>query len=92
LVSRRRARRHSGPYGRLRDDRREPLRQWDGECHATHQRCHRRLPGEPAALKDPSLFAQARCDEGFVAWPGDLDLAPDAMHEEIKARGVWVLE
>jgi hypothetical protein len=26
-----------------------------------------------------------------VWWPGDLDLAPDAMHAEIKAHGRWVL-
>jgi hypothetical protein len=26
-----------------------------------------------------------------VGWPGDLDLAPDAMHAQIKAHGRWVL-
>ena len=50
------------------------------------------LFGVFAALKDPALFEQVHCDEGFVAWPGDIDLAPDAMYDEIKARGVWVLE
>lgn len=49
------------------------------------------LYGVFAALKDPALFAQARCDQGFVAWPGDLDLAPDAMYEEIRKHGIWVL-
>jgi hypothetical protein len=28
----------------------------------------------------------------FVEWPGDIDLAPDAMYDEIKALGVWILE
>ena len=28
---------------------------------------------------------------GAVTWPGELDLAPDAMYDEIKARGEWVL-
>ena len=42
-------------------------------------------------LKDPAVFAQARCDEGFVSWPGDIDLAPDAMHQAILVEGEWVL-
>jgi hypothetical protein len=44
------------------------------------------------ALADPSVFATVRCDQGFVEWSGDLDLAPDAMHEAIKEHGVWLLE
>jgi hypothetical protein len=44
-----------------------------------------------AGLADPSLFAQVRVDFGAVSWPGDLDLAPDAMHAAIQARGVWLL-
>ena len=43
-------------------------------------------------LADPSVFASARCDQGFVEWPGGLDLAPDAMYEAIRAHGVWLLE
>jgi len=35
-------------------------------------------------LRDPSRFAQAFVDNGAVSWPGDLDLAPDAMYEQIK--------
>ena len=50
------------------------------------------LFGVFAALRDPEFFAQVHCEQGFVEWPGDIDLAPDAMYEEIKARGVWVLE
>ena len=44
-----------------------------------------------AALSDPTLFAQAKLELGSVAWPGDLDLAPDAMHAAIKEHGVWRL-
>ena len=43
------------------------------------------------ALKDPIVFAQARVEAGAVTWPGNIDLAPDAMHAEIKYHGVWVL-
>jgi hypothetical protein len=50
------------------------------------------LFGVFAALKDPALFKQVHCAEGFVAWPGDIDLAPDAIYEAIKARGICVLE
>ncbi len=49
------------------------------------------LTGVFAALKDPILFEQAHIDGGAVVWPGDLDLAPDAMYQAIKSQGEWVL-
>jgi hypothetical protein len=49
------------------------------------------LTGVFAALKDPVLFQQAHIDGGAVAWPGDLDLAPDAMYQAIKSHGQWIL-
>lgn len=42
-------------------------------------------------LKDPEFFAQLRADDGFVSWPGDIDLAPDAMYDAIKRDGRWLL-
>jgi Protein of unknown function (DUF2442) len=49
------------------------------------------LTGVFEALKDPNVFAQARVEAGAVTWPGDLDLAPDAMYAEIRSHGEWVL-
>jgi len=49
------------------------------------------LKGVFEALRDPSFFAQAYVDDGVVTWPGELDIAPDAMHDEIKANGQWIL-
>jgi hypothetical protein len=49
------------------------------------------LTGVFEPLRDPGLFAQVRCDQGFVSWPGELDLAPDAMYAAIKERGIWEL-
>ena len=43
-------------------------------------------------LADPSLFAQVFVEHGAVTWPGEIDLAPDAMHAEIKKEGKWVLQ
>lgn len=44
-------------------------------------------------LSDPAKFRQVTVVGGAVTWPGELDLAPDAMHEEIKQRGgEWVVE
>jgi len=43
------------------------------------------------ALKDPEIFRQVRVEYGAVTWPGDIDLAPDAMYREIKRTGEWVL-
>jgi Protein of unknown function (DUF2442) len=49
------------------------------------------LTGVFSALKNPDLFKQVFIQGGAVAWPNDLDLAPDAMYHAIKASGVWVL-
>jgi ABC-type cobalamin/Fe3+-siderophores transport system ATPase subunit len=43
-------------------------------------------------LRDPVLFAQADVEYGAVGWPGEVDLAPDAMYDEIKKHGRWVPE
>ena len=42
-------------------------------------------------LKDPALFDEIDVVCGAVAWPGELDLAPDAMHDELAAHGEWIL-
>ena len=42
-----------------------------------------------AVLADASVFAQVTLDLGAVAWPGGLDLAPDAMHRDIARTGVF---
>ncbi len=52
---------------------------------------HSPKAGVFAALADPSLFAQVKLDCGAVAWPGELDLAPDAMHAAIQEHKVWLL-
>lgn len=44
-----------------------------------------------AALRDEGLFCQARLELGAVVWPDNLDLAPDAMHREIKEHGRWIV-
>ena len=36
-------------------------------------------------LRDPERFAAVRVEHGAVAWPDDLDLAPDALYAAIKA-------
>ena len=44
------------------------------------------------ALRAPAVFTQARVALGAVQWPNGADLAPDAMHEAIRERGVWVVD
>ena len=44
-----------------------------------------------AELLDPGRFAAVHVAFGVVTWPGEIDLAPDAMHAEIKAHGRWQL-
>ena len=44
-----------------------------------------------AHLTDPVRFHEAAVEMGAVTWPGELDLAPDRMHADIKASGECVL-
>jgi hypothetical protein len=39
-----------------------------------------------AALRDETVFRQVFLEYGAMTWPGEIDLAPDAMHEEIKKK------
>ncbi len=55
------------------------------------QMVHAADSGVFAALRDQALFDQAFIRYGAVTWPGDLDLAPDAMYDKIKAAGKWVI-
>ena len=45
-----------------------------------------------AQLAVPALFLQAYIQYGAVTWPGELDLAPDAMYAETKQHGEWKLK
>lgn len=45
-----------------------------------------------AVLKDKDKFNQAYLEYGVLTWPGEIDLAPDAMHDSIKKNGRWVLQ
>jgi hypothetical protein len=45
-----------------------------------------------AQLRDPILFAKVHVEYGAVVWPGEIDLAPDAMYDEIKKHSRWVLQ
>src|SRR4051812_17883023 len=42
-------------------------------------------------LRDSSFFSRVTARLGAVEWPGEIDLAPDAMYDEIRAHGVWIL-
>ena len=44
------------------------------------------------ALRDPEVFNRAHLFLGALTWPGELDLAPDAMHDAIKATGIYAPE
>lgn len=41
-----------------------------------------------APLRDPAIFAQVKlADWGAPVWPNGVDIAPDALHERLRARG-----
>ena len=42
-------------------------------------------------LRDPAVFSEVRCDQGFLSWGETIDLAPDAMYNAIQKHGQWVL-
>jgi hypothetical protein len=41
------------------------------------------LTGALAPLMDDKFFEQVFIDYGAVAWPGEIDLAPDAMYTQV---------
>jgi len=43
-------------------------------------------------LRDVHIFVQVYVDDGVVTWPGEIDLAPDAMYQEIKKQHKWIIE
>jgi len=52
---------------------------------------HGKNPGVFTALRDARVFEQVYVELGAVTWPGEVDLAPDAMYDEIKAHGRFVI-
>jgi Protein of unknown function (DUF2442) len=44
------------------------------------------LIGALAPLADVQFFEQVFIDYGAVAWPGEIDLAPDAMYAQIASQ------
>ena len=44
------------------------------------------LTGALAPLLDERFFEQVFIEYGAVAWPGEIDLAPDAMYAQIAGR------
>jgi hypothetical protein len=44
------------------------------------------LTGALAPLRDEQFFQRVFIDHGAVAWPGEIDLAPDAMHAQIAGQ------
>lgn len=49
------------------------------------------LTGVFQVLKDAAVFRQVYIDSGAVAWPGNIDLAPDALYRVIRQSGRCVL-
>lgn len=45
-----------------------------------------------AQLQDPQSFVLVHVECGAVTWPGELDLAPDAMYDAIQRDGCWILQ
>ncbi len=41
------------------------------------------------ALRDLDAFEQVYLQWGALTWPGELDLAPDTMHDAIKEAGIY---
>lgn len=42
-------------------------------------------------LHNLKIFNQVYVEYGAVTWPGEIDLAPDAMYAEIKRHHTWVI-
>ncbi|OHC90142.1 MAG: hypothetical protein A3J99_01070, partial [Sideroxydans sp. RIFOXYD2_FULL_59_7] len=42
-------------------------------------------------LRDVERFNAVFVEHGAVAWPGELDLAPDKMHDQLQCSDVYVM-
>jgi len=45
--------------------------------------CRESLTGVLAPLQDQQFFEQVFIECGAITWPGGIDLAPDAMYDEV---------
>ena len=64
-----------------------------GEVEMSALLCSTEIDGTIfAPLRDQAVFTRVRIELGTVQWPNGADLPPDAMYDEIKAHGCWVLE
>lgn len=43
-------------------------------------------------LRNVETFNTVRVEHGAVTWPGELDLAPDRMHDELQEVDVYVMQ
>jgi hypothetical protein len=43
------------------------------------------LTGVLSPLREAQFFNRVFIDQGAVAWPGDIDMAPDAMYRNVAA-------
>jgi hypothetical protein len=65
----------------------------EGEVDLRRFLADRKLDGtifEP--LRDPKTLAQVRAVLGVIQWANGADLAPDAMYDAIRERGVWKVD
>jgi hypothetical protein len=78
------------PEARLR------VRFTDGTVGEVHMQALLRAPTTAGTvfepLRDPGFLAQAAVVSGAVQWPNGADLAPHAMYDAIRERGIWSLE
>jgi len=43
------------------------------------------------SLREPTVFSAVRVELGAVTWPGEIDLAPDALYASIQSKGDCIL-
>ena len=53
---------------------------------------HSQNAGVFKVLRDEKLFSKVGLNYGAVTWPGELDIAPDAMYEAICMSGECILD
>jgi len=58
----------------------------DGICGRV-QLAPAELTGVLAPLRGQSFLERVYIDHGALAWSGEIDLAPDAMYEQVAKRG-----
>jgi hypothetical protein len=65
---------------------------FSGKTAASFTHATKHLTGVFAPLNGPQFFSRVFIESGALAWPNNINLAPDAVYQKIKKQGECLLD